>query len=292
MKIVTSLSAHESELALLDQCFNYFHVGDVDAIVVHINPYSAFSRELFLRLVHASPFADRIFVNSFATGDQRVSKKYVLAGSVLHRAHISNFQFMDALVDFDIFCLDASNTLLLKTGLRQFCEAGEAIQRCVMNPQWIWSEDVNTDAALRFFGESLCVGQHEGSVYARDSMRKMVRVVLAYERALAQQEGRGEGFAAYPREEIVLPSAYNKAVGGDPRPEPYVYISVERDIDLHWSVAQVDEVLSGKAPLPEMKYSIKRVPRDMNDSVRIHIGNYFGYRPQIAGIVAGMRRMR
>ena len=289
MQVAVSLTAHESELALLDQCFNYVYVGEVDMVVVHINPLSSFNTMLFLRLLNASPIREKIFLNCFSVNVPMVPEK-MWTPPALHRPHLMNFQYLRALKSFDLFCLDASNTLLIKQDLRDFLRTGDAAEGGDISASWSWFSALSNDIASGFFRDALCMGQHEGTVYTFESFSRMYDEIIAYEKMLTDHIGAGGELAVYPREEVIFPSAYRKTCSRNTGPhsqERYIYMPWDRK--LHWDIGEVEAILQGRGKLPDLKYGIKRIARDINDPVRALVGNHFGYRTQIHQLVDALK---
>lgn len=288
MKVAVSLTAHESELALLDQCFNYLCVGEVDMLVIHVNPFSGFNTTLFLRLLDVSPIREKVFLNSFSVGVPHSAE--MRTNPVLHRAHVSNFQYLRTLTTFDLFCLDASNSLLIRPSLWKFLQKGEVAGGGEIPVEWTWNRYLANDIAADFFKDALCMAQHEGTVYTVENFSRMVDDIIVYEKMLTDHIGTGGELAVYPREEVIFPSAYRKTCSrsmASHAHERYIYIPWERN--LYWHINEVEAILECRQPLPDLKYGIKRIARDINDPIRAMVGNHFGYRTQIHQLVDALK---
>lgn len=279
IRAIVSLSVHEAELAIIDQCLNYRVVGGMDGIVLHATATAALDLGLVQSLIDRLPLLrGHVWINP-----ERLSL-FPMTGSpqhtpVLHRAHAANFAFMAGFDPFDVFCLDASNSLLVRRGLRRYIAAGDGVYGEPVMPPWPWVEAVRADPVAALYPEAVVRSHHEGTFFRRETFEVLAGAVRAYEDHLQSLGIGDEGLSPFPREEILLPTAY--AALDPPRlaQSPYIWLPWERD--LAWSPAEVAEVLATGVLLPG-KFGIKRVPRDIDDPVRVAVGEHFGYRALLA----------
>lgn len=134
------------------------------------------------------------------------------------------------------------------------------------------------------------MAQHEGTVYTFGNFSQMVDDIIAYEKMLTDHIGTGGELAVYPREEVIFPSAYRKTCSGSMAShshERYIYMPWDRH--LYWHIHEVEAILECRQQLPDLKYGIKRIARDINDPIRTMVGNHFGYRPQIHQLVDALK---
>jgi hypothetical protein len=279
-KILLSLSAHEAELALVDQCFNYLVLGKFDFIIIHINSYSPFDTDLFLRLAGKIPHFDRKVLLNPTRCNITTHSQYHWHVTNLHLAHAANYRFaLERKIPFDIFCLDASNSLLIKTGLKDWLlsDTQDGLDCVEMEPRWFWAKFARDDKVLLTMSKNLYIAQHEGTFYHRDRFGLVMRKISQYQRNLTLLIESGDTPPEYPREEVLFSSFYSEVMGAIATRKPFINLPWEKN--LKWSLDDVDLHLSSSFnDFPGHYFGIKRVPRNINDPIRILIGNKYGYR--------------
>lgn len=274
MSVFVSLSAHESEYAIIDQCLNYIQVGGVDGVVIHASTAAPLKTKLLTVLVNLiDELRGRVFVNPYRQFLRPIGDGGAIT-SVLHRAHVSNFLFLEGLgIDVQYFCLDASNTLIVRPGLAEHISKGNAVQQVPMVETWHWRPMILSDLGLS--NCDVLASQHEGCVFTKSVFKQIIQFILEYETRAINAYGDDESTPNYPREEVIFATAF-KALQLDEKPsEPYVWMRWERG--LSWFPEEVNTLLH-HGGLPDAKYAIKRIPRDINDPLRMMVGAYFGYR--------------
>lgn len=286
-KILLSLSAHESEWTLLDLCLNYLFLGMVNGIVIHVNSISKFNKQLFGKLVSKIPGLNgRIFLNPYSTSIEQHSRHSQNVTN-LHRAHISNFFYaINSGFNFDYICLDASNSLIIKPGLKDYiCQTRNGgIGSVSLDPKWFWHDNVLGDSNITNDKTSIKVSPHEGAFFERTTFIEISRLVLLYDRKdtglLLLDEPRPE----YPREEVLFSTYFYKIHPGSSTADTYIFMPWEKN--LHWSLHEVAQhIQTGFNSFGSQKFGIKRVQRDINDPIRVLIGNNYGYRRDLLKLV-------
>jgi hypothetical protein len=282
-KVMVSLTAHESELALIDQCMNYLWVGGVDGVVIHINAHSNFHTERFIAYCRCMSqwFEGKIFINPYGVGITPHSQDVRIVTN-LHRAHISNFLYLtECGVNFDHFALDASNSLLIRPGLSQYIQNAPCnlLEQAEMPKDWSWLLFVLADENLARDVAQIKISGHEGSCYQRDVFQKIVKSIMAYEFAEQSSILSGRPRVEYPREEVLFASYFFKYFKDTPTQTNYIDLPWHRY--LVWHLDEVKNHIASHFENFKHKYGIKRVARDFNDPIRAFIGKTYGYRDEL-----------
>jgi len=277
MKIFVSISAHEAELCIIDQCLNYICVGEFDGVVVHLNAIHEVDISILELLIdEIEELKGKVHLNPVRLQLHSMRKNPLLT-PILHRAHIENYLYLHKFGAVDVFCLDASNCLLVKKGLRNYVQGGVGINQERISKGWPWHKALARDSVLQQSKDFIRVSQHEGTFFDRATFEKICQFILKYDESIAQAFPRAADIPEYTKEEVLFATAYAAQATGTPPPlKPYVWFRWEKQLE--WPRADVIEILH-HPNLPEGKYGIKRIPRNINDSSREEIGNYFGYRP-------------
>ncbi|MEY2620901.1 MAG: hypothetical protein RIT26_721 [Pseudomonadota bacterium] len=286
-KVMVSLTAHESELVLIDQCLNYLRVGGVDGVVIHINANSAFNTALFIQYctLMGAWFADRLYLNPYSVPIQIHSRDQRVVTS-LHRAHIANFQYLSSCgLDFDYFALDASNSLLIRPGLNPYIldQQRNLLAQEDISDHWFWRPVVSSDANLSKEMTHIKISAHEGTCYLKETFRKILQSVMTYELTEQTSQLLGHPRLEYPREEVLFPTYFYKYFRNEPTGLNYIDLPWVRNL-----VWQIDEVKKHMAENFENfgpKFGIKRVAREINDPLRAFIGTVYGYRNEIVNML-------
>jgi hypothetical protein len=278
---LASIPVHEAALAAFEQCVNYRVVGGMDAIVLHVNALSgAFDIPLLERLVAGTALLrDRVFINP-----ERLPIRPMVRDphfvATLHRAHVSNYAFARRRLAFDWFCMDASNSLFVRGGLREaLANDIDGIDVTPMAPQWFWRGPVVADPAWEMFWGDLYQSNVEGTFLRTARLDPICTGIADYEARLAAHGAQGHPFCEFPREEILFQTLYRHQNGPCTTQPPYVWMRWERS--LVWQPDEVRNALATQTLAPG-KYAIKRVGRDVNDWVRVMVGRHFGYRAAVA----------
>jgi hypothetical protein len=280
MSIYLSLSAHQSEPCLVDQCLNYLIVGKIDKVVVHINPLSTFNVDLFNIITnYMEETRNRVIINPYQSPLYSLKSNERLT-SVLHRAHILNYLYIrECFDDIETICLDSSNSLLIRPGLSDYIADKEAVSTRLMEPDWLWRPMVQDDLLTQQVGvDNIRFSQHEGTFFKKASFDKICAFISKYELALQRQGKTLDQILMFPREEVLFSTGYCLECGDKEVFPPYIWMPWERE--LAWSVEDVAQIFSGQQPCKDYHFGIKRVARDINDPVRMYIGDHLGYRPR------------
>jgi len=277
MKIFASISAHEAEMCLIDQCLNYICVGEFDGVVIHLNATNEMDIPVLQLLIdEIGELKGKVHLNPVRL-QLHGMKRHPQLTPILHRAHVENYLYLQKLEQVDVFCLDASNCLLVKKGLRNYVRGGVGVYQWLPSRGWRWKNIVTRDAALHEFRPFLRISQHEGTFFDNATFGKICQFILKYDQAIARAFPDEANAPEYTKEEVLFSTGYAAQATGKPSPlQPYIWFRWETDLE--WPRADVIDVLN-HPDLPVGKYGIKRIPRQINDPSRVEIGNYFGYRP-------------
>lgn len=291
MKRIVSIPVYTSELSAIDQCLNYLCVGEVDGIVLHVNALSSFQVERFAAVVQQlPPLRQRVWVNP-----QRVAIAPMVCSphhvAFLYRAHIANFAFAHATLDFDVFCLDASNSLLLLPGLKSYIVAGRT---GALGPhcwrEFDWYSYTLADPIWALLGTDWWQCNPEGTFYTRRAFAAVAARVAVYEQLYAAASAPGRPpTGEFPREELLFPSLNAQLHGVDDLVPPYIFMRWQTA--LSWRPDEIKKILgSGQIlhqHLPQYGcYGLKRVGYGPSDWLRVMVGEHYGYRTWLAQAVA------
>src|SRR6185437_2905095 len=117
MKRVVSLSVYDSEIAAIDTCLNYIVVGEVDAVVLHVDAGSkTFNPRFFTLLLDAiEPLRGKVFVSPLRLDVPNLPGR--THSKVVHRAHLNNYMYVRSFLPFEYFLMVDSHSLVMKKGL-------------------------------------------------------------------------------------------------------------------------------------------------------------------------------
>lgn len=285
--IVFSIPVHEKYEVVIDLILNVFHYNPSCAIVLH---YANGFREA----------KSSISFDEFESAIKRIGSVYVNPETVrtgmydIIQAHVSNFHYIKSLTDFDYFALTASNELFIKEGLYNHIygyDAGVSYIDVDTTKDWIISELAKQDTVLIEYlatkGWSKIMGSHvEGSFYRKDLMTEIIGHIDAF------FDYRDKG-VFYPRDEVFFPTfLWN--------------ISQTRTIKIlddglycwtpwnryykNWDVFIKD--ITRLLREQDKVFSVKRVPRLINNYVRRYLRKNAGYidkeRDEFVSVIRGI----
>lgn len=266
--IVFSIPVHEKLDVIIDQLINIIHFNPTSAVVLHLSKSldlkknSVLKDDFFLTLNNF----DNIFVNPkrFATG----------WGNILH-CHISNFQFLEELIDFEYFIPMTSNELFIKFGLFEHIKGhsfGGVFEEVSKRDDWITKKpSLNDDVLKQMLYEisrdfRIYGGTLEGTFYSKELMSKIVKTA-------SDKFSVSEGNSDYTRDEVYIPSlAINICGNASCKKSKFTYMNWNKD--LHVGICEINALIENNEI-----YSVKRVERDNGYYVRCYIrqriGNYY-----------------
>lgn len=268
---IISIPVHEKTEVIIDQIVNYNFFCPYCGIVLHISKGFNFKdsfhneRDFFFIL---SQF-ENVFVNP-----ERLDTGY----ADIVQTHISNFEYVSKIADFEYFSLGASNDLFVRNM--------PPIQNYDVNysgnifenmKNWAWYQHTLNDKyladILNYFGATISDirnSQIEGSFYRKEIFQEIVDVLKKFYNY--QEVSRTERII-YPREEIYYPTLANilhKNLNN--KKNNYTFVPW-KDSNLLPTLQEISNIAAGNM---EGKYSVKRVLREINDPARFRIGALIG----------------
>lgn len=278
MRILVSLPVHEHPEVVRDQLRNFLRFLRDPIIVLHVS--ASFDVDIDSLIV-----SDRVLVNP-----ERIVTAW--GTGILARVHLSNMRFALAETEFDTIALHASNDLFIREGVEDYIDGHAAGATLKKLEGWWWRRRSLGDRPLAKYLQrnglaAADVAHIEGTFYRRDVLEKMLQSLKYLERKVWWRQltrpFKLENTPLplnlnppYPREELYFPTALS-ACGIHPTAAPYVYMNWERQLTL-----TIDEIEAVRRrdydALPDFDkpqggefFAVKRVPRAMDDPIRLHI---------------------
>ena len=282
---IISIPVHERAEVVIDQICNCKFFCPDCGIVLHISKGfnwkdSLLKEENFLSVL--SGF-ENVFVNP-----TRLNTAFA---DIVH-THISNFDYVSKITEFEYFSMEASNDLFVRyMPPISNCDAdfGSAILEKQISLYWHGKTLKDKYlyeilACLNADFSAVRKSQIEGSFYRKELFQEIIDVInKVYRYELVQNKDR----IIYPREEIYYPTVadiFNKNKSLKILRPNYTrvfwgnkgYLPTEQ---------QIMEVAQGKI---QGQYAVKRVLRKIDDPARIYIGTQIGnYREQTLELIHG-----
>jgi hypothetical protein len=209
LRTALSLAVHESPPTIVDQCLNLAQVGGFDAIVLHVNANAALDTEALMRLIDTVPPLRGVV----RLNPTRLATDWVAPG-LLHRAHIANFRWLRTQCAFDVFATDASNTLLVRPGLKDHLGAHELGIDSVPACGWqsAWEANLRNDLLFEMAGgEAGCKRNQIEGLFMRAALFEQVAAWIdGYEARYEAQVTQGREPQRVPREEYLFATALHQ----------------------------------------------------------------------------------
>lgn len=217
MRIVLSIPVHEQVPVIMDQVGNMLHFVPSGIIVLHAN-----SDTLRNELQTVFCETDRVFVNPRVV--------YSAWGEVV-RCHLSNFEYIQSLIQFDYFVLHASNDMYIRFGVEEYISRYTAgfTKRIVTHPdtEWWpsakalsdpWLHNIMLDAGItRIVGT-----QVEGSFYTKEIFSVIAETI---QKTIDERKDDPLN-GGYTREEFFFSTIANHLIVSDETGLPFVYSEV------------------------------------------------------------------
>ena len=285
---IISIPVHERAEVVIDQICNYKFFCPNCGIVLHISngfnwKDSFLKEEEFLSIL--STF-ENVFVNP--------TRLNTALGDIVH-VHLSNFEYVSKVAEFEYFSMEASNDLFVrKMPPISNCDANFGNAVFEEMPNWFWYKSTIQDEylykILNYLGATIPdvrSSQIEGSFYRKELFREIVDVVNA---VYKYEEVYNKRRIIYPREEIYYPTvAYILSKGKSLKIIQPNYVRVFwNNKDYLPTTEQITDIAQGKMP---GIYGVKRVLRTIDDPARVYIGTQIGnYREQTLNLIRGKER--
>jgi len=271
--IVFSIPVHEKYEVVIDLVLNMFHYNQNCAIVLH---YSNGFRDAKSDFISFDTFERKIV----EIGNVYINPETVRTGVFdIIQAHISNFRYVESLIDFDFFAITASNEVFIRGGLYSHIrgyDCGVTFIDVDTVKTWMISDLAKQDMVLKGYlasrGWSKIMGSHvEGSFYKKDIMSEIIDHI-------EQFFNYKEKGVIYARDEIFF-STILWNISQDRKVRIlenglYCWTPWDKFYE-NWDVfiRDIKRLRSKENKI----FSVKRVPREINHYVRRFIRKDAGY---------------
>ena len=266
-----SIPVHEKTEVVLDQIVNYRRFCPDCGIVLHIsekfNYADSFHNEKEFLFILST--LENVFVNP-----RHMNTGY----ADIVQTHVSNFEYVSKIVDFEYFSMGASNDLFVRDMPKiEDCDLSVEYGDLINESNWNWYNHTLRDDYLKqildYLGAKVSdvkVSQIEGSTYKKELFGGIVDVIKKfydYDRVV------NESKVIYPREEVYYSTiAYMLNKNLKNTKSNYTFVAWQSP-GMAPTREELFKVLQGAM---EGKYSVKRVSRTINDPVRFMIGTAVG----------------
>ena len=278
-----SIPVHERAEVVIDQICNYKFFCPDCGIVLHISngfnwKDSLLKEEEFLSIL--SEF-ENVFVNS---------TRFNTAWADIVHTHISNFEYVSKIAEFEYFSFGASNDLFVRNMPPiSNCDANfdnSILEKCLSHAWHIKTlEDKYLFEILDYFGahfSDVRKGLIEGSFYRKELFQEIIDVI---NKVYSYEKIQNKDRIIYPREEIYYPT-----VAGLLNKSKSLKIVQPNYTCIFWgnknfvpTEQQITDIAQGKI---QGQYAVKRVLRRIDDSTRVYIGTQIGnYREQTLELI-------
>lgn len=290
INLVISIPVHIRAEVVIDQIVNLKHFCPTSAVVIHISngfnwKDSLLSEEEFLSIVQSF---ENVFINS-----TRLNTAFA---DIVH-THVSNFEYITRVLDFEYFGMSASNELFVRA-MPPIKDGDANFGKCILEKclESAWHNKTLKDdylyKILDYLGANfsdVLKSQIEGSFYSKGVFQRIVDVINKF---YSYEDVWNKNRIVYPREEIYYPTIANIL-----NKDKSLKVIQPNYTCVFWAnkgylptTEQIMNVVQGKM---NGSYSIKRVLRDINDPVRVKIGTEIGnYRRQVMDLIINAKGNR
>lgn len=196
MELVISIPVHEKQHVAIDQIKNIKKYVPGAHIVIHISSEMKDSNDLS-DYIACEP---QVYQNP-----KRLSSGW---GNIID-AHISNFNYIKSVIDFDYIMLHASNDMYIRDGVEQYIsqyDAGFHVHKISKICRWWPSvyalEDPIVSEILKLLGtEEIVATQVESSFYRKELFNDIVETIDEAGKSVIQQN-KSDYKKNYTREEV------------------------------------------------------------------------------------------
>lgn len=287
--IVFSIPIHESPESILDQIINYNRFNENCAIVFHMSASFSYKYSQY----NATSFFDTLskFKNVF------INPEHLRTGYAdIIQTHISNFFYIQKIIEFEYFSIGASNDLFVKSGLYNRItgyDAGYTTKFTVVDKQWVWYKSCFEDSVLHEFlkeynkdESSVVISQIEGCFYRREIFDSIAKKIMQhYDYQIYDFKGRDKE-KTFPREEVYF-STLAKIMFPNIKVLKKSYSYVAFDIRIS-HIPRIKSVVKYSRDDSEI-YNVKRINRVNSDPLRAYIrekiGEYYKQERELIGDV-------
>jgi hypothetical protein len=274
MNIAYSITCHEAPECIKNQVENLLYFTPNSSIVLHINLDSSRTYEEITKHEFFGRNSNNVLINPDRI---RTSKNHYQ----LHRAHKSNLQHLHNIgIQFDYFIIEASNSLMIKHGITEHLKNFDVGIGSGKIDDY-WRPLITQHQSLKNYTEKQGLklnfntapikGCHEGAFFRTP----FADFVFNITEGISGFCGNNSDIANYPTEEVWIQVAVAilKSHVKDLRvTTTTTYLPWHKQ--LNWSPQDIIETISQDL-LPKNKFSIKRIPRNINDPARQIITDIF-----------------
>lgn len=274
LNIIFSIPINEKFEVVVDQILNFKTLNNNCGIIIHISQgfnyeQSELNLDCFLEIVNK---IDNVYIND---------KKLRTGKYDIIQAHLSNFEYVKNIIDFDYFCMCASNELFFKEGLYDYIkkyDAGVGYNNIKFNPKWIPGKYAKNDDSLKKIMKILDVknnniigSQIEGSFYKKKIFEKICLLIN-------ENYDFNNMKVAYAREEVYFSTiVWNLSLLEKKlkikENGMVTYCPWNRKYTMNVKINEIDNLLLNENNF----FSVKRVPRIQNDCVRQYLRQMYNY---------------
>ena len=272
-KIVFSIPVHEHFEVILDQILNITTLNPLCAVVLHISPMFEYDKSL-MQKIQFEDALKKLDLNNFVL----INPESVRTGLFdIIQAHISNFKYVNSMIDFEYFAMLSSNELFIKAGLydemKKF-DCGLGKKRVYKGMLWTAGIKSLNDKDLEYMREELSASaiygsQIEGSFYKKEIFGTISSIITSHYDYRKMK-------VKYAREEIYFSTifwALNES-------GKYVVNNNGCFTFVPWKrksiLVRLKEVRKYELPHTAF-YSVKRVERNIRDNIRSYERQKYGY---------------
>ncbi len=196
MKVAISIPVHEKQDVVINQINNIKKYVPEAILVIHIS----------------SEMKECADLEAYIANDTNVyfNPTHLRCGwGNIIDAHISNFNYLKSIMDFDYIMFHASNDMYIRKGVELYIsqfDAGFHVHKIYKISRWWPSvcalEDPVVDELLKLLGaESIVATQIEGSFYRKELFDDVVEAIEKA-RILTAQQDKSDYAKSYTREEV------------------------------------------------------------------------------------------
>lgn len=266
-KLLISIPIHEKLEVVVDQILNIKKCNSDCAIVFHFSQgyndkSSLLPKDVFLHIT------ERL-------GDVLVNPVSVRTGmDDIIQAHIENYKFAKSQIDFEYFCICASNELFFKKGLYDFIYKTDGGASQGSTKGWLYEKELDADIPFQDYLKSNNIKDvkytyPEGQYFKKDIFESIFNEVNKFYDYKSIE-------VVYPRDEVYFATILGTLKDKDPKiviGNTFTYSAYH--FTHLWNVTRLRIVID--IAKKDWLYAAKRVDRNINDSIRAFLRQELGY---------------
>ncbi|SFF09241.1 hypothetical protein [Trichococcus pasteurii] len=283
---IFSIPVHEKPEVVIDQIMNYKYYNQGCGIVLHLSKNfqytgSQYNENTFFEVLE---HLDNVFINP----------RHVRTGfGDIIQAHLSNFEYVCSVTDFEYFSLGASNDLFIKEGLNDFMvewKAGLKIIPVDIDVTWMAAYKAKSDtdllnmlASLNGTVNDIKRSQVEGAFFDKKLFSQIANIVNNSYDFNDINENQ-----LYAREEVYFPTIVQFLISDkEIYTDNYTYNATN---SASWTIYldDIDRIITSK----NNYFCIKRISRDINNPIRSYVRDYLGeYTNKVQVYISGVKKI-